>query len=320
MLSVATVAAVALSGIATAQPSNSTDVITPEAARVIFVQTVAEARGGTLVHIDAPIRNFVRDSVKTIFPDAGSQLTGIGVGVPRGQHGYPAYFVAAGQVSKPDGATYLAARFDRANADQPWLMSSLSAWGDRVAAAPRLDPDGYLAPTPVADLVVEPARLPELYLDWWRRSDAAGAVVADPLLAPAGNDSWLRALAVAFAVPDEFIGQFSKRYAANPGPVSVDLIPLADGRALATFDVTVHRTLYNRPGYANGPCGTFVTLSEVPGMLRQADVDWHVHVQALIPTREAAAVPTPSPAPGATTQVIVDDSFYVREVTDTVPC
>ncbi|WP_173072029.1 serine/threonine-protein kinase [Phytohabitans houttuyneae] len=193
VLAIATVAAVGLSGAATAAPPPSADVITPEAARVIFVRTVAQARSGSLVHVDEPLRDFVTDTFAQVFPAPQHQLSAITVGVPRGQRSYPAYFIATARVAGPERVTHLVARFVRAAADQPWLMTSLSSWDDRTVAAPTLDPDGYLAtPPPLTDLIADPARLPDLYADWFRRSETANRVVTDPLLTLAGGTSFLK--------------------------------------------------------------------------------------------------------------------------------
>jgi hypothetical protein len=347
VLAIATVAVVGLSGTAGAAPRPAAEVITPEAARVIFVRTVAEARGSSLVHIAEPIRVAVGSSFRRIFPDASRQLIGIAVGVPRDQRGYPAHFVATAHVLGPGGTTYLLTRFDRAAADQPWRMSSLRTWDDRVVAAPKLDPDGYLAPAPaVADLLADPARLPGLYLDWLRRSMAVDTVVADPLLALAREASYLRGAAGWDHFSKSAVNrrQTSWRYGTmNEGAVSPDLIPFEDGTVLATFDATVHQTIYNRAGHAIGSCDRlWLTVDVRPGgRYRKLDIDWAVHAQAWVPVRGAVtapgvgpaatspaapATPTPTagtaprPVPVATDRITIDDSWYDLNVTANVPC
>jgi Protein kinase domain len=315
VLAIATAAAVGLSGTAAAAPPPSAEVITPDAARVIFVRTVDEARNGSGVHVAEPIRDFVTDTFKEIFPAAARQLSGIAVGVPRNQRDYPAYFIATARVTGPDGVTYLLTRFERAAADQPWLMTTLSSWDDRVVAAPKLDPDGYLAGAPpVAELIAEPARLPGLYLAWFRRAEAANSVVADPLLTLAGGTSFLEEAAKTehFKANAKEIGEVSTRYGAmTAGAVGTDLIPFEDGTVLVTFDVTVPQIVWNSPGQRTRGCdAAYLEVSTRPGTFRRIGLRWGVDAQIWVPIRGAAQAD----------RVVVDDSWYDLEVTDATPC
>jgi hypothetical protein len=338
VLAIATAAAVGLSGVATAAPAPSAEVITPDAARVIFVRTVAEARNNSLVHVAEPVRGFVADTFKEIFAVAARHLSAVAVGVPRDQRHYPAYFIATARVAGPGAVTYLLARFDRAGADQPWLMSSLKRWDDRVVAAPKLDSDGYLAAAPpVADLVADPARLPALYIEWFRRSDAANALVADPLLTLAGGDSFLRVAAET----EYFLDDASKpavastRYGTMTAKaVGADLIPFEDGTVLATFGVTVRQTVWNTPGRRTGSCANaLLTVNVQAGTFRRVNVEWAMDGQAWIPVRGAAspspgatAAPTPTATAGprpmrvAPDRVTIDDTWWDNTLIDAQPC
>jgi len=317
VLAVAAAVAVALSGTAAAKPPPSAEVITPDAARVIFVRSVAEVRSAKLINVAEPLSEAVTEAFQEIFPAADRELSGISVGVPRDQREYPAYFIATGRVAGTGGDTHMLTRFSRTAADQPWLMSSLSSWAHGPVAAPELDPDGYLAaPPPVADLIVDPGRVAGLYAEWWHRSEAANTVVDDPLLAGAADDtSFLRAAADSeyFKADAKTPDHISTRFGAMKASAgSAALIPFADGTVLATFDISVHQTVWNDPGLRTGGCDrAYITVNTIPGRFRRIDIDWSVDGQAWIPIRGGA---------GAPKQVTIGDSWYDFEITNTTPC
>src|SRR5690606_602193 len=68
-------------------------VITPDRARVIFVDTMAEA-WGSFAHVGEDAQGDYTNLREAHEALADTALTGVGVGVPRDQYAYPAWFVA----------------------------------------------------------------------------------------------------------------------------------------------------------------------------------------------------------------------------------
>lgn len=334
-IALATAAVVVLTAIAAnAAPANTSDLITPEAARVIFVRTIGEFRAGDRRHapdIDGRVRSFV----ELAFPDPGPQLANIRVGVPRGQRSYPARFVAYATVTHPDGSVFtLLLRFVRAGGDNPWLVVRFQMWQDTDIPPPLLDDDGYLVPVPTGDLIVDPASLPQRWLDWADRAARNDAVGTDPVLEAPGSGF------LASQARDRFRGDRSRasfQYRYGPGQLTGEPIPMSNGTVLVDFTVTVQQTVYNRPGFRTGPCTHYVWTDFRSGRFRRYTNRLDVSVTAWVPMRDKLAAPaatpnptpsptaSPSPPPAPTPLPFKQDKVYVTEDTggqnlSVIPC
>jgi hypothetical protein len=301
---------------ANAAPPNAPEVITPEAARVIFVRTVGEFRAGDLRH--APdIDDLVRSAVGQALPSADLRLANITVGVPRGQRGYPAWFTAYATVTHPDGDVYtMLLRFVRTSAGGPWLVVRFQLWRGVAVPPPLLDSDGHLAQAPVGDLIADPASLPQRYLDWARRAAQSHAVGTDPLL-DAPDSQFLAKQAIDRFDGDRSFASF--QYEFGPGAVIGDPIPMANGTVLVEFTATMHQTVYNRPRFRTGPCDLWVWTDLTTGRLRMYKNRFDVSVTAWVPMKNGAAPPAAPagqrPIPVKPDKVYLTDGWNATNIT-----
>lgn len=330
VLVVAVVAAVGLSGAVEAGRPGGREVITPEAARVIFVNTIAEVRDGSTAHVVEGSQTQMQAQIDYVYTEASPRLDGVKVGVPRGQVTYPAYFWAAARIETAVGTTQLLTRFERGAADRKWLLDDFSAWPGRIAPPLMVAPDGYLAPTPPAgDLIVDPAELPARYLGWFQRSEAADAVVPDPLLTPAHDEMFLGFLATTDSLGEIDRAGVSWRYGGyRPGAVRAELVPFADGTVMASFEATGHLTIWNAPGQVIGPCetegwfggsdGTRYTMFEVD--LRFKVLAWIPVKGIAVPAPSATGTTAPRPIPMSRDRVTIDDEPSYQDFVVTMTC
>lgn len=317
-------------------------VITPDQAHVIFVRTMAEAWENTFTHFaDAAESNFqsLLDVDESL---ADSQLVEIGVGVPREQYEFPAWFVAWALIPFEGGSASVFARFDRESAAEPWLMTTLGWSTDRLLPAAEVDEDGWLDPPPAAaDLLVDPSSLPQRYHDWLVRANDSGEVGSDEVLAlrfdDAGMIAWFSEEIPFFEGDADTRQFFSYEYEMSVGDVVTDLIPLVDGTVHVTFTSVIRQTVYNTPDLRPAPCEG-VSLNwennNPPGDFRWAAQDFVISIDGWIPV--TGAVPEPTPGPTATPDpdpdsppelepvdsdtVVIEDWNYHTDNRDGEPC
>lgn len=259
-----------------------TPVVTPEQARVIAIRTLADGRSGGYDHVSpGPPRDSLDALVSQDDQLATAPVTAVTVGVPAEQYAFPAYFVATGEISYDGGLVSLFAQFDRAAADQPWLLTLLLWSVDEVLAAPALDDDGWLAPTSV-EPSISLEELASRYVDWhdrrWGfRAESLGPEQAEDDLYQLREvpSSYLLSLlewneearlsgaevvTPPSSVPPDRVegGQRFFTYTSVsevfPEPAEVSTLPLADGTVLVSFHLTAHRTTSNVPDGGSGPC------------------------------------------------------------------
>jgi hypothetical protein len=273
------------------------DVLDAATARMITVNTWTEARGGDRTHVGADL-GLTLTTMLNLPGLSGADLTDIKIGIPRGQKGYPAYFIATATAKLPDGRTvYIVARLGRASADQPWTLVGLRYATDSTkVAVPAIDPDGFLAPTPpVGELAVDPAAIAKLYADWGNRTADSNSVGTDPALIQGPGDSFLNIVANRSHVEREFYHVFKFTVGSVDPPLA-----LADGTVLVSFTGLASHELYNRPaptpGDCNTPAGRRVVHFGNPGMptddFRQVHVDWVIPGEARIPLKSKASKAT----------------------------
>lgn len=340
---VAVVAAVAAVVAGPPPAGAATEVISPEAAEVIFVRTVDEARVDDTRHLtdDAAEQATELWAYDGALRDA--ELLEIVVGVPPEQYGYPAWFIATAQLRADDTAVYLFSRFDRTAGDQQWQATVLGWSPVPVMAPPVLDEDGWLAPvpdepdpagpapaaTPPADteLVIDPDELPDRYVDWFNRTVATNdhvddeilefvpALVHDPENPASFGDprSTLNTFAV-FQSPEirspgsgEAIGSRTVEVVRDPAEPSVQW---RDAReAIVSFTVTVRYTAYNRPGFTTGSCGHVLIYPGRDDRLRQLGQDIRLEVMAFVPVRQPWRGEPELGSPA----VLIDDNIHRGE-------
>jgi hypothetical protein len=273
------------------------DVLDAATARMITVNTWTEARGGDRAHVGADL-NSTLTTMLNLPGLSGAELTDIKIGIPRGQKGYPAYFIATATAKLPDGRTvYILARLSRTSADQPWTLVGLRYATDKTKLpAPGIDPDGFLTPTPpLGELAVDPAAIAKLYADWGNRAADSNSVGTDAALALGTGDSFLTIVARRSHVERDFYHVFKFTTGGVEPPLVLD-----DGTVLVTFTSSVSHELYNRPAPAPGDCNTPAGRRVVhfgnPGMptddFRQVHVDWTISGEARIPRKPAATKAT----------------------------
>ena len=90
-----------------------TEVIGPNQAQIIFVETVTEAVGGVDVHLADVVSDLFEQMLEAAEGRDGATLSQVVVGVPRDQYGYPAWFVGSGQLTFDDDVISIFARFER---------------------------------------------------------------------------------------------------------------------------------------------------------------------------------------------------------------
>jgi hypothetical protein len=320
-----------LSPLALADRASATgaEVATPEAARVIFTRTVAEARDRSTKHIKNDIVYVMNGLIESAFWKPDSRLAAVTAGVPRDQRAYPATFAITAEYTGKDGnTTQLFSRFERAAPDKPWMMTWLSLFGTVTMPSLRLDDAGYLQATPAAgDLIVDPAELSKRYTDWLVRSDRANAIDADPLLTSRTNNSAVRLVATDATIRQN-PGGLSTAYTVTAGSLLAQPVPLSDGTAHVVFGATVHMTIYNRPNGATAACTAGIPVlqfeSDLPGRFRQLDQDLVIEVEAWVPAKglpkpasalsaPASPVPAPSGSPAQKTPALTDPNRVTLE-------
>jgi len=192
--------------------------------------------------------------------------------VAPGHAAYPAYFVVTFQSTLDDGRTvYLYALITRAAADKSWHMVDFRAVDGPRGGDPPEDPARRL-PRPAATNC-RPRRRPgdaaQRYADWYNRTMQAGAVVDDPAVAlrPGLSD---RASILAGTVKNDAGRRDTifRQYTAAPAQLRPELVPVVEGGVLATFSVTNHLVVFNRPTPQSGPCDrNWVVLNDHPGQV-----------------------------------------------------
>lgn len=279
--------------------------ITPDRARVIFIHTVAEARGEDFAHLGDDAESDFTGLMAVHDSLADAPLTEVGVGVPRDQYEYPAWFVAWATLPFAEGTASVFARFDRAGADEEWVMSSFRWSVERLLPAAVLDDEGWLVPPPaLTDLLVDPESLPQRYRDWLARVNEANELVEDEVLALRFEDFGV-IYDFTFEVPfysGDNPTEVSYSYEMSVGEVVTDLIPLVDGTVHVTFTAIVSQTTYNTPYQRGAPCDQLSLHwldHDPPGDFRWLSQDLVVSVDAWIPI--AGAVPEGAPEGSAAT-------------------
>ncbi|GAA4259089.1 hypothetical protein [Dactylosporangium darangshiense] len=230
------------------------EVITQESARVILLSTWGEARGGTDAHVVTDARPPLL-ALLGIPGAANAELSEVEIGVPPGQTTYPAYFIATAQLKLADGSTvYIYARFTRASADQPWMMSELIQ--SKVAAnvpSPKINGDGTLPPPP--ELIADPASLPKRYVDWGQRVVDSKALGSDDVLVLLTIDGSFLAGIPGFIGVNNGVFYNALTWKQGGG-LTMQPVLLDDGTALVRFTASAGQTLYNSPAPASRPCIT----------------------------------------------------------------
>jgi hypothetical protein len=317
-------------------------VITPDQARVIFVRTMAEGWSDTFTHFAEVAEAEFQSLLEVDESLAEGELLDIGVGVPREQYGFPAWFVAWALIPFEDGTASVFARFDRESAGEPWLMTTLGWSTERLLPAAEVDEDGWLAPAPdPADLLVDPASLPERYHDWLVRANEAGEIGSDDVLELRFDDTgmivWFTDELPFFSGEDT--GPFSYEYEMSVGEVVTDLIPLVDGTVHVTFTSIIRQTTYNTPNQRATSCAEYSLFwdnRDPPGRFRWLAQDLVAKVEAWIPVVGAVPEPTPAPTPTATPTpdpeaeprlepvdpdtIVIEDWNYESDNRDGDPC
>lgn len=290
-----------------------TEVIGPNQAQIIFVETVTEAVGGVDVHLADVVSDLFEQMLEAAEGRDGATLSQVVVGVPRDQYGYPAWFVGSGQLTFDDDVISIFARFERQTGDEPWLMVGFN-WAEADGLpAPALDEEGWLAPAP--EPLVQPETLPKHYLDWLRRVASSGELGEDDLLVLRYDFGTLH----GFAENQLFDGDLDRvsfEYEMHAGEVVTDLVPLADGTVHVSFTAVIHQVMYNTPHRRTGSCVEtylFWTNGEPPGHFQHMEHDFVVTVEAWVPA-EGAGVD-----PGDAT-VIIEDWNRRSENRESTPC
>ncbi|MPZ26188.1 MAG: protein kinase [Micromonosporaceae bacterium] len=315
-VAVAVVAGVALAAgaaLASPEPAQAQPVvITPEQAQVIFIRTVEEARDRVDDHLGEGVLQIVTSLLDEDEAIADAELTGVVVGVPPDQRAYPAWFVASAQIRyRDDQLVYLASRFDRESAEQPWLMTGL-AWSYEDLGTVEVDEDGWLVPQPEpAELVLDPAELPQRYAGWLDESWRTYQLADDELLQPRDPDSSLIASRADNAAELYESGNLDQRMSirqeTTPEPAEPVVVLLSDGRALVSFYAVMEQTGFNRPGHTSGPCddedfsnfGYGDVVEDDDRDYRELGFYTEVHVLAWVPPAD--------PAEAEAGPVLVDD-------------
>lgn len=270
---------------------------------MIFTRTVAEGQEESFSHFaDDPEGRFegLLEEVESV---ADGELTGVEVGVEPEQYAYPAWFVASGQIPFDEGTLSMFARFEREEVDEPWLMTTLQLSTERLLPAPALDEDGWLAP-PTGELLVDPASLPERYLDWLVRANEDQELGEDELLTLRFDEGGLirRYTAEVPFFEEADANSISYEFETTAGEVVTDPVPLVDGTVHVTFTATVRQTTYNTPDRRGASCATYYLFwlnNDPPGRFRWMAQDMTASVDAWIPVVEPAA-PGPTPGPTST--------------------
>jgi hypothetical protein len=275
-----------------------------------------------MVHIDESQAGGVTNLLKLPGVNA-ADLADVKIGIPRGQKGYPAFFIATASAKLSDGRTvYLVVRFSRASADQPWTVTQLRYDTDKLKVpVPGIDPDGYLKPTPPpGELVLDPATIAKVYAAWGTRVAASASLGTDPVLTVGAGDSFLRTTAANANVR---AGHFFNTFAFTPGGAEPGLV-LDDGTLLVRFTGKATEDLFNTPAPAAGSCDTglgrfyveFGMAGMPTGEFRKVHVDWSITAEARIPLKGGK----PLGGQEAAGKALIQDSTFVASNPQSTPC
>jgi hypothetical protein len=299
--------------------------ITPDRARVIFIQTMDEAWDNTFEHLSDDAEFNVEGLLEEDESLADAGLTEIGVGVPRDQYEYPAWFVAWAILPFDEGTASVFARFDRDSGDEPWLMTTFNWSVERLLPVALLDDEGWLAPTPeVAELLVDPESLPQQYHDWLVRVDENKELGSDEVLV-LRNEDFGMLQQFTFEVPfysGDNPSEVSYEYEMSVGEVVTDLIPLVDGTVHVTFTAIVTQTTYNTPNLRAGSCDNFSLVWEnrdPPGDFQWLRQDLVISIDGWVPIVDAVPEPDDDPTPEPTPEPSPDQEGSDEEGSDEPP-
>jgi hypothetical protein len=290
------------------------EVITPDAARQVFDELWTDTRKGGRDRLEGAGALFAAGILKSMKGFDRNPVTDVKVGVPPGQTAFPAYFVAtaATEVKQDDMTLHFYSLLTKVSADRPWTMVEFRAApsADHVPR-PAIGADGRLAAVP-SGLVVEPARLPELYAGWFNASQEAGVIVDDPLLRVEGERGALAQMMRQAGVTEGRLPTF-RVYSAKPSVVRPELVPLSDGRVLVSFSAIAHSRTYNNDQPVTRSCKSeWLTLEG--GDPKRYRHTWHdatMYVVAYVPSASGgspAPAPAGSPAPDPATSPVPDPS------------
>ncbi|GIF48824.1 hypothetical protein DFJ67_0959 [Asanoa ferruginea] len=233
------------------------ETVDPAAARIVFTSVWSEGRAGRFDRFEQPATIFVSGLLESYSGLRTNEITNLEVGLPRGQNGYPAYFVATARSAMGDGRTgFIYALMTRDGPTAPWTMRDFRmSTAESYSVRPKMS-DGYLAPLPpVADLAFDPATSAQRFADWVNRSAKAGKVVSDEVLALDGiGDDGITDIATKFAGargPSVY-----RAYTVTPGEVRPELVPLVDGTVQVSFAVDVRIEVFNNNRPAPRSCAT----------------------------------------------------------------
>jgi hypothetical protein len=337
-------AVVGIAGLVAGAPpaEAAVEVITPEAAQVIFVRTVDEAREDDYRHLAGEAAERVSELWAHDDSLRAGDLVEIVVGVPPGQLGYPAWFLATAELRVGDTIVHLFSRFERVAAAEPWLATVLGWSVHPVVGPPELDENGWLVPLPdepaqpgesaaELELVIDPADLPSRYADWYTRSVAAGEVLADDLLvlAPDLTDAYQGASLVLVShllnevTNAAFFRPRASRWesVAVPEPAEPTMRLQDPTTAVVSFTVVAQTTRWARADNRFEPCRNSSASDAVdPRPHGQIGVDVHLVVEAAVPVRQ----PWRGESVTAPVSVVIDDNTSQAQWTyapeRSIPC
>jgi hypothetical protein len=273
--------------------AESHEVITPQAARLVFDSLWADARAGQRERLTGAAEVFADGILENMKGFSTNEVTDRTVGVPANQTQLPAYFVAtaATAVEQDDMTLHFYAMIVKESADKPWTMAEFRVAPDpKYVPTPAILADGHLGPLPaVAELAVTPADLPRRYADWFNRSMDDGAIADDDMLSFKSEDTGTMHQVVKLNGVSSGRLPVFREYSANPATVRPELVPLADGSVLASFTTTAHSEHYN----SNQPKTRSCTIEwlhlndDDPTHYRHTRYDATIYSVAYIPTRTA---------------------------------
>lgn len=273
------------------------EVITPERARVILIDTVIDAQRGDLRHLAEEVGDQFEEMLEVDDALDETPPTGVVVGVPRGQYGYPAWFVGSAEFVYDGGMVSIFVRFERQEVGEPWRMTAFNWAVDEELPPPALTGDGWLAPTPaVADLVVDPQTLPDRYLDWLRRVEETGELGRDDVLTLRYDFGTLHEFAED-QIFDGDLDRVSFDYELTAGEVTTSPVPLANGTVHVTFTAVIHQVMYNTPDHRTASCDDYYLFwsnGQPPGRFRHIEHDFVVTLEAWVPVADVVASPRES--------------------------
>ena len=287
---------VAAGGVAAdaAPPRRDHPVVTPDQAKVIVVRTLEQARSGGTDHLTEWVGMGFASLLESHEEVRQATIAEVAVGVPPTQYEFPAWFISSAQLRFDGGVVHVLGRFERERSSARWQMVTLSWLLNEPLGRPQVDDDGWVLPLPEpAELLVDPAELPQRYADWSQASFDAGRHVEDDVLRSRelGGDRETirdyRVRAVNRTRDNHAIVQETILDESDP-----TVVWLEDGNALVSFTVVSRQTNYNgpRPGETR-PCdsdaGYFQWAPDMILRYRQLSYYAVVHVLAWVPTRDS---------------------------------